>query len=80
MSPLDELFWRDEILQAMFWLRGEGLAERVTQIKTKFWIGEDEQNDLFTAAKLLMKRVDEKKLLSEESMNMSCAVATAEKK
>jgi len=52
----------------------EGLAERVTQIKTKFWIGEDEQNDLFTAANLLMKQVDEKKLLTEESLKLSCAV------
>lgn len=52
----------------------EGLAERVTRIKTKFWIAEDEQNDLFTAAKLLMKRVDDKKLLSEESLKTSCAV------
>jgi predicted acylesterase/phospholipase RssA len=52
----------------------DGLAERVTQIKTKFWIGEDEQNDLFTAAKLLMKRVDDKKLLTEESLKTSCAV------
>ena len=52
----------------------EGLAERVTRIKTKFWIGEDEQNDLFTAAKLLMKRVDDKKLLTEESLKTSCAV------
>lgn len=52
----------------------DGLAERVTQIKTKFWIGEDEQNDLFTAAKLLMKMVDDKKLLAEESLRTSCAV------
>jgi predicted acylesterase/phospholipase RssA len=52
----------------------EGLAERVTQIKTKFWIGEDEQNDLFQAAKLLMKQVDDRKLLTEESVQMSCAV------
>lgn len=58
----------------------DGLAERVTQIKTKFWIGEDEQNDLFTAAKLLMKQVDEKKLLTEESLKMSCAVESSEKK
>jgi predicted acylesterase/phospholipase RssA len=55
----------------------DGLAERVTQIKTKFWIGEEEQNDLFTAAKLLMKRVDEKKLLTEESLKASCAVTTS---
>lgn len=52
----------------------EGLAERVTQIKTKFWIGEDEQNDLFQAAKLLMKQVDDRKLLTEESVQMSCTV------
>jgi hypothetical protein len=30
VSALDELFWRDEILQALYWLRGEGLAERAT--------------------------------------------------
>ena len=52
----------------------ERLAERVIQIKTKFWIGEGEQNDLFTAAKLLMKRVDDKNLLTEESLKLSCAV------
>jgi hypothetical protein len=28
-AALDALFWRDEILQAMYWLRGEGLAECV---------------------------------------------------
>ncbi len=52
----------------------DGLAERVTQIRTKFWIGEDEQNDLFNAAKLLMKMFDDKKLLAEESLKTSCAV------
>ena len=26
---MDELFWRDEILQVMYWLRGEKLGERV---------------------------------------------------
>ena len=57
----------------------EGLAERVTQIKTKFWIGEDEQNDLFSAARLLMRRIDDKKLLTEESLKTSCAVEQTEK-
>jgi NTE family protein len=56
------------------------LAERVTQIKTKFWIGEEEQNDLFQAAKLLMKMVDDKKLLTEESLRTACAVEKAGKK
>ncbi len=28
-GALDDLFWRDEILEAMYWLRGEGLASEV---------------------------------------------------
>lgn len=28
-DPLGALFWRDEILQIMYWLRGEGLGEAV---------------------------------------------------
>ena len=28
-SALDNLFWRDEILEAMYWMRGEGLAWHV---------------------------------------------------
>lgn len=49
------------------------LAERVTEIKTKFWIGEEEQNDLFRAAKLIMKLLDDKRLLSEASFAIPCA-------
>lgn len=29
-GALDALYWRDEILQVMYWLRGEGLAEAAT--------------------------------------------------
>lgn len=29
-SALDELYWRAEILQALYWMRGEGLAAHVT--------------------------------------------------
>ena len=28
-EPLDELYWRDEILQILYWFRGEGLGEIV---------------------------------------------------
>ncbi len=28
-AALNELFWQDEILQAMYWLQGEGLADAV---------------------------------------------------
>jgi hypothetical protein len=27
---LEDIYWRDEILQLMYWLRGEGLLEEVT--------------------------------------------------
>ncbi len=29
-SALDALFWRDEVLQVMFWMRGEGLGDSCT--------------------------------------------------
>ncbi len=29
-SPLDDLYWQDEILQVMYWLLGEGFADKVT--------------------------------------------------
>lgn len=29
-DPLNDLFWRDEILQIMYWLRGEALGSTVT--------------------------------------------------
>ncbi|HEY5627683.1 MAG TPA: patatin-like phospholipase family protein [Nitrospira sp.] len=55
----------------------ETLADRVTQIKTKFWVSEEEQNDLFEAAKVLMKVLDERHLLAEESLQVACAVEKA---
>lgn len=30
MQPVDELYWRDEILQVMYWYRGEGFGEALT--------------------------------------------------
>ncbi|MDQ4077292.1 MAG: hypothetical protein M3220_13720, partial [Chloroflexota bacterium] len=29
-DPLDAIYWRDEILQILYWFRGEGLGEAVT--------------------------------------------------
>ncbi len=29
-NPLDAIYWRDEILQILYWFRGEGLGEVVT--------------------------------------------------
>lgn len=49
------------------------LAERVTQIKTKFWLSQGEQDDLYQAAKLLMKLLDDGQLLSDTSFTIPCA-------
>lgn len=29
-DPSDQIYWRDEILQVMFWYRGEGFGERLS--------------------------------------------------
>lgn len=29
-NPLDAIYWRDELLQILYWFRGEGLGEAVT--------------------------------------------------
>jgi hypothetical protein len=55
------------------------LAERVTQIKTKFWISEEEQNDLYQAAKLIMKLLDDKQLLSDPSFQIPCGSGPTQK-
>jgi predicted acylesterase/phospholipase RssA len=57
----------------------EELAERVTQIKTKFWIAEEEQNDLYQATKLIMKLLDDKQLLSDPSFKIPCASGLSQK-
>jgi predicted acylesterase/phospholipase RssA len=50
-----------------------GLAERVTQIKTKFWLSQEEQDDLYQAAELLMQLLDDRQLLSDTSFTILCA-------
>jgi hypothetical protein len=41
-SPaLRELFWRSEILQVTYWLRGEGLGDRVTPELIERFLGVD---------------------------------------
>lgn len=49
------------------------LAERVTQIKTKFWLSEQEQDDLYRAARVLMKLLDDRQLLADTSFTIPCA-------
>jgi hypothetical protein len=41
-SPLDDLYWRDEILQILYWFRGEGLGEAVTPQELQVFLDVDE--------------------------------------
>ena len=40
-AALDALYWRAEILQAMFWLRGEGLASNIEPHQLSTFLGVD---------------------------------------
>jgi hypothetical protein len=41
-DPLDELYWRDEVLQVMYWYRGEGFGETVTTQELQLFLPADE--------------------------------------
>jgi hypothetical protein len=40
-NPLDDLFWRDEILQIMYWFQGEGFGEVVTPEELYRFLAQD---------------------------------------
>lgn len=40
-SPLDDLYWQDEILQVMYWLLGEGFADKVTVANLRQFLDPD---------------------------------------
>jgi hypothetical protein len=51
----------------------EQLAARVTSIATKFWVSQEEQTDLFQAAAVVMKEMDERHLLPDaNSLKTTC--------
>ena len=41
-NPLDDLYWRDEILQILYWFRGEGLGEAVAACDLVPFLAADE--------------------------------------
>ncbi|MDQ6659529.1 MAG: hypothetical protein M3Z24_01025 [Chloroflexota bacterium] len=42
VQPLDEIYWRDEILQVMYWYRGEGFGEALTVQDLQTFLPADE--------------------------------------
>ena len=43
LQPLDALYWRDEILQVMYWYKGEGFGERVSVRDLRTFLPADEE-------------------------------------
>lgn len=43
-SPLRALFWKDEILQVMYWMQGEGLGEQVSTNQVLALLNTNEAN------------------------------------
>ena len=48
------------------------LATRVTQIPTNLQISKEDQNDLYKAAKLLVRELEVRKLLPDENLKLQC--------
>lgn len=42
-SPIDNLFWRDEVLQILYWLRGEGIGDAVAPGELVSLLGTEEE-------------------------------------
>ncbi|MFN2463974.1 MAG: hypothetical protein ABR573_08755 [Candidatus Dormibacteria bacterium] len=54
-SQLDYLFWRDELLQVMYWMIGEGLATQPTPAQLENFLGAPEA----VIAEVLTRMVDD---------------------
>ena len=59
-DPTDHIYWRDEILQLMFWYRGEGFGERLglSELQRFLFIGRED------LARHVEQMVDEGYLMS----------------
>lgn len=51
-SPLKALFWKDEILQVLYWMDGEGLGTDVTVASVLLLLQTNEQNLVYHLEKL----------------------------
>ncbi|MEP6886913.1 MAG: hypothetical protein ABI945_01175 [Nitrospirales bacterium] len=49
-----------------------GQAYRATRINIKFWLSKEEQDDLFMAAKLLVKELEDDRLLPGPDSKPTC--------
>jgi len=72
-AALQALYWRGEILQVMYWLRGEGLGEVVDAALLERFLGVDAHLGLGYLDQLVtegyLNRVQNGYVLSEEGLN-----------
>jgi len=72
-DPTDHIYWRDEILQLMFWYRGEGFGERLgpSELQRFLFIG---RKDL---SRHLKQMVDEGYLMCTPESGENCYIFTS---
>lgn len=56
-SPLRALFWKDEILQILYWIKGEGLGNEVPFIQVLSLLNTNEENLRYHIQKLVNEEV-----------------------
>lgn len=81
-EALRALYWRDEILQVMFWLRGEGLAETADATLLERFLGVDADVGVRYLDRLVddgyLVRRDDGYALSEKGISEGSRVFTEE--
>ena len=78
-SSLRALFWKDEILQILYWMNGEGLGEEVPAAQILALLQTNEDNLHYHLAKLVDEGVLESSSTAIESQTM-IKLATDSKK
>jgi hypothetical protein len=68
-GALKSMFWRSEILQVMYWLRGEGFGDEVDASVIERFLGVDATTGIQYLDQLveegMIERIDERYMLSE---------------
>lgn len=72
-GALDELYWRAEILQALYWMRGEGLAAHVTPDALARFMAVDQRIVADQLCRLTARGYLERPALSPEAYALTTA-------
>ncbi len=51
------IFWQDEILQVMYWMRGEGFGEKITVLQLKKFLDAPDETLVANLAELAKKKL-----------------------